>query len=95
MKSIFAQILQNTERTNRNALMRKAFLANRIAKTVKGQSRSSSYAVKTKVINAMIEKFPNDISIVEDENHPQMVVVNVVNTRFGLHVPLKAVEAFN
>lgn len=79
---------------NRNALMNRAFLANRIAKTVKGTSRNSSYAVKTKALNAIIQKFPNDIELAADETLPEMVVVKVVRTKFGLHAPRNAIKAF-
>lgn len=94
MKSSFSHLLQKTERMNRNALMSRAFLANRIAKTAKGASRNNSYAVKTKALNAIIEKFPNEVEFRNDEAFPEMVVVNVVHTRFGLHAPRIAIKAF-
>lgn len=92
MKSSFSHVLQVVERNNRNALMHKAFLANRIAKIVKGASRKSSYTVKTNALNAIIEKFPNDIELRDDAAFPEMVVVNVIRTKFGLHAPRIALK---
>lgn len=94
MRSSFSQLLQRTERNNRNALMKKAFLANRLAKTTKGMSKIISYGVKTKALNAIIEKFPNEVELNNDEAFPEMVVVNVTQTRFGLHIPRIAISAY-
>lgn len=93
MKSSFSHVLQKAERINRNALMHKAFLANRIAKIVKGASRKNSYTVKTNALNAIIEKFPNEIELRDDPAIPGTVVVNVVRTKFGLHTPRISLKA--
>lgn len=93
MKSSFSHVLQKAERRNRNALMHKAFLANRIAKIVKGASRKNSYTVKTNALNAIIEKFPNEIELSDDATLPEMIVVNVIRTKFGLHAPRIALKA--
>lgn len=94
MKSNFSHLLKKTERMNRNALMSKAFLANRIAKTARGSSRNISYAVKTKALNAIIEKFPKEVELLNDDAFPEMVVVQVVQTKFGLHAPRIAINAY-
>ena len=93
MKLSFSIVLQKAERQNRNSLMQKAFLANRIAKTVKGFSRKNSYTVKAKALNAIIEKFPNEVEVREDSSLPEMVVVSVLHTNFGLHTPRLALES--
>lgn len=92
MKLSFAQLLHKTERMNRNALMHKAFTANRIAKSVKGTSRNHSYAVKTKALNAIIKKFPKDVVLRHDKALPEMIVVSIVHTKFGLHAPRTAIK---
>ena len=94
MKLSFSIVLQKAERQNRNSLMQKAFLANRIAKTVKGFSRKNSYTVKAKALNAIIAKFPNEVEIRQDAALPEMVVVSVIQTRCGLHAPRIALEAY-
>lgn len=94
MRSSFSQLLKKTERMNRNALMNKAFLANRIAKTVKGISRNRSYGVKTKALNAIIEKFPNEVEVRNDEDLSEMIVVCIVGTKFALHAPRTAIRSY-
>ena len=87
MKSSFAQLLAKSQRMNRNTLMHKAFMANRIAKVAKGASRKRSYDVKIKALQAIIDKFPSDVNLLEDNALPDMVVVSVTHTKFGLHAP--------
>ena len=72
--------------------MRRAFLASRMAKVTKGASRTGSYRVKTKALNAIIDKFPNEVEIGYDSTFPEMVVVSVVQTKFGLHTPRIALQ---
>ena len=93
MRSTFAKLLKKTARSNRNALMKKAFIANRIAKLAVGHSRRHSYAVKAVALNAIINKFPNEVELRTDETLPNMVVVAVVDTRFGLHIPQTALAS--
>lgn len=86
-------VLQKSERQNRNALMKRAFLANRIAKTARGFSRKNAYLVKDKALNAIIKKFPNEVEFRTDPTLPETVVVRVMRTKFGLHAPKIALEA--
>lgn len=95
MKTSFAQLLEKTERKNRNALMKKAWLANRIAKNAVGISRKCSYMVKTNALDAIIAKFPNEVEVGIDEAFPEMVVVRVVQTNFGLHAPRIALRGLS
>ena len=93
MKPSFSNILEKAARKNRNALMQKAFVANRMAKVARGASRIGSYAVKSKALNAIIDKFPNEVEIGYDPTFPEMVVVSVLKTKFGLHAPRIALKA--
>lgn len=93
MKPSFSDVLERTARKNRNALMHKAFVANRMAKIARGASRTGSYTVKTKALYAIIDKFPNEVEIGYDPTFPEMVVVRVVHTKFGLHAPRIAHKA--
>lgn len=93
MKSSFSNIVQKAERKNRNALVCRALLANRIAKSARGFSRRNSYSVKAKALYAIVEKFPNEVEIREDSLLPEMVVVSLLNTNFGLHTPRSALKS--
>ena len=73
--------------------MHKAFLANRIAKVTQGASKRGSYSVKTNALNAIIDKFPNEVEIGYDPTFPEMVVISVLKTNFGLHAPRIALKA--
>lgn len=86
-KRTFKEILTHLERDNRNTLMRKAHVANRVAKTVHGVPKQRSYDIKIKALQALVTKFDREVLIRKDIRTPDMVVVAVMNTRFGLHAP--------
>lgn len=73
--------------------MHKAFVANRMSKIARGTSKICSYTVKTNALNAIINKFRNEVEIGYDPTFPEMVVVSVVHTKFGLHAPRIALKA--
>lgn len=86
-KRTFKQILTHLERANRNTLMRRAHEANRVAKTIHGKPKQRTYDIKIRALKALVTKFDREILIREDTRTPDMVLVAVMNTRFGLHAP--------
>mgnify|MGYP003423071084 FL=1 len=86
-KRTFKQILIHLERDNRNTLMRKAHVANRVAKSVRGVPKKRSYDIKIKALQALVRKFARDVQIQEDIRTPDMVLVSLSGARLDLHAP--------
>jgi hypothetical protein len=86
-KRTFKQILTHLARPNRNSLMRKAHIANRVAKKAHGLSKQRTYDIKIKALKALATKFDREVLMQQDARTPDMIVVAVLNTRFGLHAP--------
>jgi hypothetical protein len=86
-KKTFKQLLSQTAATNRETLMRRARAANRLAKSTSGKSRQRSYHVKHKALFSLVQKFGTETSIQVDPKTPEMLVVVVDDTGFGLHAP--------
>lgn len=83
----FSSILDSVASANSMKLMERARLANRIAKSLRGEARVRAYAVKHGSLLVLKAKFPDRVRVVNDFNTPQFVVVESKTVRFGLHAP--------
>lgn len=89
-KLTFNQILSRVEKDNSERLMKKARLANRLAKRSRGNQRQTAYAVKTSALNSLVRKMPARLDVRKDIVLTDFVVVELKNTNVGLHFPVSA-----
>lgn len=89
-KLTFNQILSRVEKDNSEKLMRKARLANRLAKTRRGAQRQTAYSVKTRALGSLVRKMPALVDIRRDIILTDFVVVELKNTNSGLHFPISS-----
>jgi hypothetical protein len=73
-------------------LMERARLANRLAKSVEGRSRSKAYRVKHAALRALAVRLADRVHISRDPLQPQLLVVNSLATLRGLHAPQEVLE---
>ena len=83
----FQDILGDVATLNARRLMARARLANRLAKSLRGQNRWSAYTLKSRALFELVARFPERVRIVNDTRTPRFVVVKVPRDRFGLHAP--------
>jgi hypothetical protein len=83
----FRNILRSVASENAVRLMGRARIANRVAKSLHGESRVRAYAVKTQALLRLTSRFPERVWVVNDFNTPRFVLVKVPIFRFGLHAP--------
>jgi hypothetical protein len=88
----FRTILTQLEVDNSSRLMERARLANRLAKSLEGRSRSKAYRVKHRALRALASSFPNRVCIHHDPRLPEFLVVESLTNRCGLHAPREALE---
>jgi hypothetical protein len=88
-KPTFRSILNEVAPKNAVRLMGRARLANKIAKSVRGDSCRQAYAVKVQALLELATRFPEQIRIVNDANTPRFVLVEALAVRFGLHAPAR------
>ena len=88
----FNDILEQAASANSLSLMERARVANRLAKTVEGRSKSMAYAVKHRALRALTVRFPTAVRIKDDPIHPGLVIIRPLAKPWGLHAP-KAVFA--
>jgi hypothetical protein len=86
-KKSFRSLLAQVAPMNAQSIMRRARLANSLAKTTSGRARRAAYNVKTDALVALTKGFPNRVTLQYDLRLPQMIVVRVAETRFALHAP--------
>ncbi len=87
-KLTFNQILAGAEKDNSEQLMRKARLANSLAKKSRGAQRQAAYAVKSGALGSLVKKMPTRVDIRKDIILTDFVVVELKNTNVGLHFPI-------
>lgn len=88
-KLTFNQICTSAEKDNSEKLMRKAHLANRLAKCSRGRNKRSAYRVKADALATLVHRMPARISVQEDFNLHDFVVVELKkNNARGLHFPI-------
>jgi len=83
----FGQIVAEVEKSNSEALMKKARLANRLAKRARGEQRRTAYDVKASALDSLIHKMPARVDIRRDIILTDFVVIELRNTSEGLHFP--------
>ncbi len=87
-KLTFNQILAATEKGNSEQLMKKARLANNLAKRVRGAQRRAAYSIKSGALGSLVRKMPARVDIRKDIILTDFVVVELKNTNVGLHFPI-------
>lgn len=87
-KLTFNQILAKAEKDNSERLMKKARLANRLAKKSRGGQRQTAYAVKSGALGSLVHKMPARVDVRKDIILTDFVVVELKNTNVGLHFPI-------
>jgi hypothetical protein len=88
MRRTFSQILAEVEKGNSETLMKKARLANRLAKRSRGRQRQAAYHVKSNALNSLVHKMPTRVDIRKDIVLTDFVVIELKNTNEGLHFPV-------
>ena len=86
-RQTFRSILNKVAPENANKLMRRARIANQLAKSLHGRSRVRAYAVKTRAVLGLTVGFPDRIRICIDFKTPGFLLVKAPTVYFGLHVP--------
>lgn len=89
-KQTFSQILAGTEKVNSEQLMKKARLANSLAKRSRGAQRRAAHSVKSGALGSLVRKMPARIDVRLDIILTDFVVVELKNTNVGLHFPISA-----
>lgn len=87
-KLTFNQIVAGVEKDNSEKLMKKARLANRLAKRARGLQRQAAYSVKSGALQSLIHKMPARVDVRKDIILTDFVVVELKNTNVGLHFPI-------
>ncbi len=87
-KLTFNQILAGAEKDNSEQLMKKARLANNLAKRSRGAQRQAAYSVKSGALSSLVHKMPGRIDVRKDIILTDFVVVELKNTNVGLHFPI-------
>jgi len=86
-KPTFSKILQRSESANSERLMKKARLANRLAKRSRGTNRQIAYRVKSTVLCSLVKNLPDRIRVSKDIKLTDFVVVELKTEMSGLHLP--------
>jgi hypothetical protein len=86
----FAEIVGAVADRNAGALMARARLANRLAKTSStGRARRVAYRAKVAALLALRDRFPARVAVEPDPMLPAFVLVRVTAARFTLHAPVE------
>lgn len=91
-RSTFRDTLARVADRNATALMRRARVANSLAKQAsegggRRRARRNAYTAKVLALEALVLRFPNRVRVAVDPMMPLFVVVAVEASRFGLHAP--------
>ena len=84
-KLTFNQILAGAEKDNSERLMKKARIANWLAKKSRGAQRQAAYAVKSGALGNLVKKMPGRVDVRLDIVLTDFVVIELKNTNVGLH----------
>lgn len=87
-KTTFSEICRAAEKDNSEKLMRKARLANVLAKRSRGAQRQTAYRVKSGALASLVCKMPARVDVRKDIILTDFVVVELKNTNQGLHFPI-------
>jgi hypothetical protein len=87
-KRTFDDILAKVAPRNITQLQNRARTANRLAKSQIGKARASLYSVKHDALMAITCRFPDRVTISNDPQLGDLIVINFNEARFGLHIPL-------
>ena len=84
-KPTFNQLLNHLEKTNSEKLMKRARLANRLAKRSRGSQRQLAYSVKHNALSALVHHLPAQVEVRKDIVLTDFVVVELKTEQSGLH----------
>lgn len=84
----FNDILADLETVNSKQLMKRARVANRLAKTLRGRQRQNAYGVKSRALGYLVEHLPDQTAIRKDIILTDFVVVELKGAETGLHFPV-------
>ena len=70
--------------------MKKARLANSLAKKSRGAQRQAAYAVKSGALGSLVKKMPALLDVRLDIILTDFVVIELKNTNVGLHFPISS-----
>jgi len=87
MRRSFKELLGSAASSNSKELMKKARIANRLAKVAHGRDKRTAYAVKRNALQTLIEKMPDRIDVSKDFNLDDFLIVRLQNEGLGLHFP--------
>ena len=76
-KLTFNQLCAKAEKENSEKLMRKARLANRLAKRSRGRNKKSAYRVKADALATLVHRMPTRVNVHEDFYLRDFVVVEL------------------
>lgn len=88
-KKSFQEILTSITSKNVSKLMDRARTANRLAKSVSGKARITTYQVKINTLIALTQLFPEQVTVSNDPCLPGFLIIEVPSSRFGLHLPIE------
>lgn len=88
-KQTFRNILTHVGSSNASRLMGRARLANKLAKSLRGQPRLRAYSLKSLALLELTARFPEQVQVLDDRSSPRFVLVSARQGRFGLHAPAR------
>ncbi|CAN5759714.1 hypothetical protein BH20ACI4_BH20ACI4_20800 [soil metagenome] len=91
----FNEILREISQKNSEQLMKKARLANFLAKRLRGKKRAAAYRVKSNALCSLVKKIPNRVRISKDLKLTEFIVVELRSEQSGLHLPVAKLTESN
>jgi len=88
----FNEVLTELEPKNSQKLMKRARLANKLAKTLRGKQRRNAYRVKGRALGYLVNHLPNQTDVRKDIILTDFVVVELKGAQSGLHLPIERLE---
>lgn len=94
-KRAFKEILKEIGPKNSECLMKKARLANRLAKKSNGRNRRNAYRVKSDALCSLVQKLPGNVRISRNFRLTDFIIVGLNGEYSGLHLPVAALPSAN
>jgi hypothetical protein len=83
----FEEILAREAGPNAARMMKRARMANRLAKALQGRPRAKAYSIKNNTLLALFRTFPDTVRVMKDPAEPNFVVLALRSSGLGLHAP--------
>jgi hypothetical protein len=91
-RTVFRDIVAQSASENAGKIMRKARMANRLAKQLEGRAKMKAYQVKHIALVALASRFPAEVAVSYDPHAPELVIVSWPPAFFSLHAPAAQFE---